>query len=237
MLLHRHLHASVEGGAQEAVAVLERGGLRVQHQETVIAHQEVVDRRGVGAGAAVHEDDVAVQSPQPRQQLDPPGRSRLCGSEISVGRGDHPQIRGRRRDGELGQIALPLGHEVGEAHPGRGHAQAGVEVGALEIGVDRHHPVPALRHGDREVRAQQGLANAPLPTADRDQTRGVGGSFFLLGSSGFRGVDSGETAIRRARRSSRTRRRRSGRDATPGSARWRSSDSPGESTAGVPAGA
>ena len=77
---HRELHAPVEHGAQEGVGVLERGRLGVQHQDAVVAEQEVVDHRGVDARAAVDHHDVAVEAAAgpgaARRGARPPGARR-----------------------------------------------------------------------------------------------------------------------------------------------------------------
>ena len=66
------------------------------------------------------------------------------------------------------EVVLAARDEVGEARARARDAEAGVQVRALEIGVDRHHAVALARERDRQVRDQEGLADAALAAAHGD---------------------------------------------------------------------
>ena len=76
-----------------------------------------------------------------------------------------------RVEQQLLEVFLAVRDVVGEARARPLHAEAGVEVRALEIAVDRDHAVSLTRERGRQVRDHEGLADAALAAAEGDHAR------------------------------------------------------------------
>ena len=90
-------------------------------------------------------------------------------------------------------------HEVGQRALRRGHAEAGVQVRAAEVGVHQHHALPQPRQLPSQGGGEHGLADAALAAADRPdlparRARDEGGERVA-----HRRVTLARTASRRAR--------------------------------------
>ena len=87
-----------------------------------------------------------------------------------------PRFGGGRRDHEVERILHAARHEVGEAGARRRDAEPGVQVRALDVGVDGDHARAGAREDRRQVRRQECLPDAALAAAQRDQAgRALGG--------------------------------------------------------------
>ncbi len=95
---------------------------------------------------------------------------RLHGEELA-GPGHQGQVGDRGLVDHLLEVHRSGAEEVRERERRTAHAQHRVQVGAPEVDVDDDAPAPALGEGDREVRGDDGLADAALAAADGPEAR------------------------------------------------------------------
>ena len=142
--------------------------LRGTDLQPFVAGEEVVEHRRVRAGAEIEQHEVGGQLPQLAHEAHAAQVTRLRLAQVRMRRGDQLKAGLGRLDEQLREIVFALRDEVGERDLRRLDAEAGVEVRALEIGVDRHDPMTHARERGREIDRDEGLAAALGGRGDRD---------------------------------------------------------------------
>ncbi len=162
-----------EGGFDEVVGVLHRGGFRNNDQNAAVRDEEEVEHVDSGAGPEVEDDMICIELLDVTEDSALLSVFRVGHLEQRIGAADQVEARDRGAQDDVVEVGNSPVEIVRKGEFRIGHAEEGVEVGAAEIGINNDDSLAALGEDHTEVCGEDRFAHTALTSADRPDPRTI----------------------------------------------------------------